>query len=183
MPMIPMRVDDSTLIATSAISAAITYGFCVSVAEMEPTSSLVAAAAVGIVLYSIGVIPIGILIAVGFAMIVAIFKSDGSGTRSPESSPNPGAPSQEIQKPPVGPHNVLSPFRNLSEAKPQLVRHLAQGKQVPAILKLLFPLMPFSHVHDLNTFYVTLRAAGKSKEDALLTALDNYMQSIGGEGL
>lgn len=73
MPMVPVDVDSSTVVITSVVSAIITFGFCAAM-ELKPGVSLAIAVGVGIVLYSIGVIPIGLLVVVGFAMIVTIFK-------------------------------------------------------------------------------------------------------------
>lgn len=73
MPMVPFNVDSSTVVLTSVISAVITFGFCAAM-ELKPGVSLAIAAAVGIALYSFGVIPIGLLAIVGFAMVVTIFK-------------------------------------------------------------------------------------------------------------
>jgi len=73
MPMVSLPVDSSTVAITSVVSAAITFGFC-SAMELKPGISLAIAAGVGIFLYSVGVIPIGLLAVVGFAMVAAIFK-------------------------------------------------------------------------------------------------------------
>ncbi len=73
MPMVPVDVDSSTVAITSVISAVITFGFCAAM-EMGPGASLAIAAVVGLALYGFGVIPIGLLVVVGFAMIVTIFK-------------------------------------------------------------------------------------------------------------
>jgi hypothetical protein len=71
--MIPVDVDSSTVAITSVISAVITFGFCAAM-ELKPGISLAIAAGVGILLYSLGVIPIGLLAVVGFAMVSVIFK-------------------------------------------------------------------------------------------------------------
>lgn len=73
MPMVPLPVDSSTVAITSVVSAVITFGFCAAM-ELKPGISLAIAAGVGILLYSLGVIPIGLLAVVGFAMVAAIFK-------------------------------------------------------------------------------------------------------------
>ena len=73
MPMVPVDVDSSTVAITSVLSAAITLGFCTAM-ELNLGVSIAIAAGVGIVLYSLGVMPIGLLVVIGFAMIVAIFK-------------------------------------------------------------------------------------------------------------
>ena len=73
MPMVPLPVDSSTVAITSVVSAAITFGFCAAM-ELKPGISLAIAAGAGILLYSLGVIPIGLLAVVGFAMVAAIFK-------------------------------------------------------------------------------------------------------------
>jgi hypothetical protein len=73
MPMIPLDVDSSTVVITSAISAIVTFGFCAAM-EMPLGASFTIAAVVGIALYSFGIVPIGLLLVIGFAMIVTIFK-------------------------------------------------------------------------------------------------------------
>ncbi|PIX87149.1 MAG: hypothetical protein COZ31_11945 [Nitrospirae bacterium CG_4_10_14_3_um_filter_44_29] len=73
MPMVPIDVDSSTVAITSVISAVITFGFCAAI-ELKPGVSLAIAAGVGIALYSFGVIPIGLLVVVGFVMVTTIFK-------------------------------------------------------------------------------------------------------------
>lgn len=73
MPMVPLPVDSSTVAITSVVSAVITFGFCAAM-ELKPGISLAIAAGVGILLYSLGVIPIGLLVVVGFAIVVTIFK-------------------------------------------------------------------------------------------------------------
>ena len=83
MPMVPMNVDSSTVAVTSVISAVITFGFCAAM-EVKPGVSLAIAIGVGIALYSFGVIPIGLLAVVGFAMVVAIFKKISGGSKPPE---------------------------------------------------------------------------------------------------
>ena len=86
MPMVPVNVDSSTVAVTSAISAAITFGFCVAM-DLKPGVSLAIAAVVGIALYSFGVIPIGLLAVVGIAMAIAIFKKLFSGSGGPPPPP------------------------------------------------------------------------------------------------
>jgi len=83
MPMVPVAVDSSTLLITSLVSAAITFGFCRAV-DATPGVSAAIAAAVGIALYSIGVIPIGLLAVVGIAMVVGIVKAAFKSNRPPE---------------------------------------------------------------------------------------------------
>jgi len=83
MPMVPVPVDSSTLAITSAVSAAITFGFCRAM-TITPGVSLAIAAVVGIGLYSIGVIPIGLLVVVGIVMVGAIFKSMSKSNKPPE---------------------------------------------------------------------------------------------------
>lgn len=85
MPVVPMDIDNSTVATTSAITAAITYFFGTTVLELKPSVALGIAAAVGIVLYAIGVIPIGLLVVAGISMIIAIFKSITSGARTSDS--------------------------------------------------------------------------------------------------
>lgn len=79
MPVVHMPIDNSTLVATSAVMSVITFGFCAAMG-IKPGIALLIGAIVGIVLYSLGIVPIGLLAVVGFAMIVAIFKTIfGSG--------------------------------------------------------------------------------------------------------
>lgn len=80
--MVPMNVDGSTVAATSIITAVITFFFATSVGKVKPAASLALAVAVGIILNAIGVIPIGLLLVVGFSMIVAIYKTITSPTPS-----------------------------------------------------------------------------------------------------
>ena len=81
MPVVHIPIDDSTLIATSAVMSVITFGFCASMG-IKPGISLVIGAVVGIILYNFGIIPIGLLAVVGFSMIAVIFKKMfGSNTQ------------------------------------------------------------------------------------------------------
>ena len=83
MPMMPVDVDNSTVAITSVISAIITFGFCVAM-DVKPGISLAIAIAAGIGLYSFGIIPIGLLAVVGFAMAAAILKKlFGGGNAKP----------------------------------------------------------------------------------------------------
>jgi len=82
--MIPVSVDSSTLAATSVVMSVITFGFCAAVGGLKPGVSLAIGAAVGIILYSLGIIPIGLLAIVGFAMIVGIFKTIFGDNKPPE---------------------------------------------------------------------------------------------------
>lgn len=82
MPIVPVDIESSTIAITSVVSAVITFGFCAAM-ELKPGVSLAIAIGVGILLYSIGVIPIGLLAVVGFAMGAAIFKKlfGGGGSK------------------------------------------------------------------------------------------------------
>jgi hypothetical protein len=71
--MVPLAVDSSTLAITSIVSVAITYSFCRAL-EISSGGSIGIAAVVGIILFSTGIIPIGLLIVVGIAMLGFIFK-------------------------------------------------------------------------------------------------------------
>lgn len=75
MPMIPMSVDSSTVAITSTITAAITFFFATIVGGIKPAPALVIAVVAGVVLYSFGVIPIGLLLVAGVVMIGAIFNT------------------------------------------------------------------------------------------------------------
>ena len=74
MPMIQAPINSSTLALTSVLSAVITYAFCRS-NEIPSGASAIIASVVGIALYVIGVIPIGLLVIVGIGILLAIAKS------------------------------------------------------------------------------------------------------------
>lgn len=74
MPMVPMPISDSMLTTSSVIMGIITFGFCSSV-DIKPGTSLGIGIGVGFLLHALGVVPIGLLVVVGFGMIVVIFKS------------------------------------------------------------------------------------------------------------
>jgi hypothetical protein len=83
MPMVPIDVDSSTVAITAVISSVVTFGFCTAI-ELNPGVSLAISAGVGIALYSFGVIPIGLLVVVGFVMVTTIFKKLFDGGGGPE---------------------------------------------------------------------------------------------------
>jgi hypothetical protein len=83
MPMIPVSVDSSTLVTTSVVMSVITVGFCAAMG-LQPGVALSIGAAAGIILYSLGIIPIGLLAVIGFAMIVGIFKSVFGDNKPPQ---------------------------------------------------------------------------------------------------
>lgn len=83
MPMIPVSFDSSTVAATSAVMSVITFGFCAAMG-MKPGTALGIGVAVGVILYNLGVVPIGFLAFVGFAMVVGIFKAMFGGNKPPE---------------------------------------------------------------------------------------------------
>ena len=74
MPMIHAPIDSSTLALTSVLSAVITYAFCRS-NEISSGASAIIASVIGVALYAIGVIPIGLLVIVGIGMLLAVAKS------------------------------------------------------------------------------------------------------------
>jgi len=82
--MVPMNVDSSTVAATSIITAVITFFFATTVGQIKPAAALALAVIAGLILYLIGVIPIGLLFVVGVSMIVAIFKTIASAKTSNE---------------------------------------------------------------------------------------------------
>jgi hypothetical protein len=81
--MIPVSVDSSTVAATSAVMSVVTFGFCAAMG-VKPGIALVIGVVVGIILYNLGVIPIGLLAVVGIAMVVGIFKAMFGGKKPPE---------------------------------------------------------------------------------------------------
>ena len=84
MPIVPIDVDNSTVAITSIVSGVITLVFFL-VHEIPFGFSAIVAIVVGVALYSFGVIPIGILVVVGFAMVVGILKAlfKGGSSKSP----------------------------------------------------------------------------------------------------
>ena len=82
MPVAHIPMDGSTIAATSVVMSIITFGFC-SAMGIKPGIALIIGLVVGIVLYSLGSVPIGVLAVVGFAMIVGIFKTVFGGNKPP----------------------------------------------------------------------------------------------------
>ena len=74
MPMIPMPIDDSMVSLSSVVTASIVFIFAV-VHGMKPSVWAGIAVAVGLVLYFLKVVPIGLLVTVCIALIVGIFKA------------------------------------------------------------------------------------------------------------
>lgn len=83
MPMIPLEIDGSTLIITSVISGVVTFAFCRAI-DMSSSNAALVAAAVGIILYAIGVLPVGLLVTIGIFMLIGIGKAMFSKNRPPE---------------------------------------------------------------------------------------------------
>jgi hypothetical protein len=81
MPMVPVDIDSSTVVVTSVISAVITFAFCAAM-DLRPGISLAVAAAVGIALFTFGVVPIGLIAAIGIAMVIAFLKKVFGGDSS-----------------------------------------------------------------------------------------------------
>ena len=71
---IPVHVDSSTVAITSVITSAIIFVFAL-VHKVPTLVALGIAAVVGIILYLIGAIPIGLIAIVGLALVVGIFKA------------------------------------------------------------------------------------------------------------
>ena len=82
MPVAHIPMDNSTIAASSVVMSVITFGFC-SAMGIKPGISLIIGIVVGFVLYSLGVVPIGLLAVIGFAMVVAIFKTIFGGNKPP----------------------------------------------------------------------------------------------------
>lgn len=72
--MVPINVDNSTVAITSIITSGIVFVFAV-VHDVSPSISVGVAAFVGILLYAIGVIPIGLLVVVGIGLVIGIVKT------------------------------------------------------------------------------------------------------------
>ena len=100
MPMIPVQVETSTVAITSVVSAAIAFGACRAM-DLKPGISLAIAVGVGIVLFSIGIIPIGLLAVVAIGIGITLFKVMIKGS-TPESTNGAGV-SAAIDQPSAGP--------------------------------------------------------------------------------
>lgn len=83
MPMVPVAVDSATLVVTSMVSTAITFAFCRAM-DISTGVSIAIAIVVGVLLYAIGVIPIGLIAVVGVAMLFGILKRAFKSSRPPE---------------------------------------------------------------------------------------------------
>lgn len=83
MPMIHAEIDSSTIVVTSMIMAAITVGFCKSM-DVSLGTSIIIGAIVGVVLYAIGIIPIGLLVVAGIGMIIGIVKTAMKSSNPPD---------------------------------------------------------------------------------------------------
>lgn len=83
MPMIHADIDSSTLAVTSMVMAAITVGFCKSM-DVSLGTSIIIGAVVGVVLYAIGVIPIGLLVVAGIGMVIGIVKTAMKSSNPPD---------------------------------------------------------------------------------------------------
>lgn len=74
MPMIPSSFDSSTLATTSAVMGVIAFGFSAAMG-LKPVPAMVIGVGVGIALFSLGVVPVGLLIVVAIGMVIGIFKA------------------------------------------------------------------------------------------------------------
>ena len=83
MPMIHANIDSSTIAVASMIMAAITGGFCKSM-DVSLGTSIIIGAVVGVVLYAIGVIPIGLLVVAGIGMVIGIVKTAMKSSNPPD---------------------------------------------------------------------------------------------------
>ena len=88
MPVMPIDASSSTIAWSSAVTAGITFVFLITIAKFKPSIALSVAAVVGLLLWSIGIIPIGLFAVVGISMIVAIFKVLSGKNKSPTPSIN-----------------------------------------------------------------------------------------------
>lgn len=82
MPVIPVTIDNSILVMTSVASAGVSYFFATIVGGIKSEIALIIGLVVGILLYSTGIIPLGLLILVGIGMVVAIFNQLNSASQS-----------------------------------------------------------------------------------------------------
>ena len=81
--MIQADIDSSTLAVTSMVMGAITVGFCRSM-DVSLGTSIIIGAVIGIVLYAIGVIPVGLLVVAGIGMVIGIVKTAMKSSNPPD---------------------------------------------------------------------------------------------------
>jgi hypothetical protein len=192
MPMLQVNVDSSTLAVTSVLSGAITFVFCIIAMEAKPIVAAGIALAVGTLLYVTGIIPLGLLLIVGVGMAVGIAKKLMSSSNSePKAYESPTVQHQdtlrsaEVHRPTsdaprtLTAEYVLAPHKSVKDALTLLQEEVNKGTQVPVLLGRVFPSMSQAHAHQINTFYVTLRAQGNSKVGALTHALDEFVKALG----
>ena len=84
MPMGHVDVSNTTVAISSFFSALIAFVFLLVVGYLKPAISFVLAVIIGALLYYFGIIPIGLLVVVGIAMVVAIFKTLTGKSAGPE---------------------------------------------------------------------------------------------------
>ena len=86
MPVIHVDIDQSTIVASSIASAAMAYGFCWAM-DIKPGISALIAGGIGIALYLLGMVPIGLMIFVALASGGAIMqKLFSSGAEETEEN-------------------------------------------------------------------------------------------------
>jgi hypothetical protein len=183
--MVPMNVDSSTIAVASAASATVTFAFCTLVMEIRAGHALIISAAIGFILFSMGIIPIGAFVLIGGGMIFAIIKTmilREENDQNQQTSPQQADVLERKQSPSdseqTATANALSPHKCVADALQEINRQIELGTQVPVLLNRVFPLMPFAHAHQINTYYIKLRSEGHTKIDAITIALESYVESL-----
>jgi len=95
MAMMQLPMSNEVVMLSSIASAGIAAGFLRVVVELRLSASLVIGAAIGIGLYLAGVVPIGVLIAVGIGLLVTLWKLMTSSAPAERNQPGiilPSAP-------------------------------------------------------------------------------------------
>ncbi len=104
MAVMHLPMTNEIVALSSLATAGIATGFLTVVAGLRLPISLAIGAVIGVALYSAGVVPIGILIAVGLALVVTVWKAlfasppqhqQPLGTTTGQAPPSLGQPSSE----------------------------------------------------------------------------------------
>ena len=176
--MVQVAMDDSTVALTSAISALAIFGIAKSL-ETSTGVALLIGAVSGVLLYSLGIVPIG-LIAILLIGAAAAFGRSLFGRRSPPTSP-----------PPVAANHGQSPLGYQKQANPapaglvdlQSVRHLGIGLRMAENLSRSFATYQIPDDERLLVERVGLSSATYAMELLVMSAVaqDHVLVSYFGE--
>lgn len=83
MAVAHVPIDSSVVALSSVATAAIAYAFFLKVVELSPLVCFAISAGIGVVLFMIGIVPIGHLALVGVGMLIAIGRTVMGGRPPP----------------------------------------------------------------------------------------------------